>query len=268
MGKSFLKKSKNYTRNGSNAKFYRTLIINDSMPFAVVESYRSLKTNLLYIPIDGRCKKFVFTSAIPGEGKTLVSINTAISLSQSDLRVLLIDGDIRKPRVRTALDLSDGHGLSEYLSGQDAEPNIRKTSFPNLYVLTSGKSVPFTAELLSSEAMNTFLKKVETMFDYIIIDTPPLTVVPDALSLADRTHGYIVVSRADYSDTENTAAAVESINAVGGKVRGFVIDNLNYKKGGRYGYGKYGYSKYGYSKYGYSSGYGYGNNGDENGETK
>lgn len=269
---SFLKKSNNKVNNGTSAKFYRTLIINDNMPFAVVESYRSLKTNLLYIPIEAKCKKFVFTSAVPGEGKTLVSINTAISLSQSDLKVLLIDGDIRKPRVRTALDLGEGHGLSEYLSGQDAEPNIRKTSFPNLYVLTSGKSVPFTAELLSSEAMNTFLKKVETMFDYVIIDTPPLTVVPDALSLADRTDGYLIVARADYSDTENTAAAVENIKAVGGRVRGFVIDNLNYKKSGRYGYGrygrygKYGYSKYGYSKYGYSNGYG--SDGSDSGETK
>ena len=236
--------------DGPNLKFYRTLIINDNMPFAVIEAYRSLKTNLLYMPIESTCKKLVFTSAIPGEGKSLVSINTAISLSQSDLRVLLIDGDLRKPKIRTALELSEGHGLSEYLSGQDAEPNIRKTSYPNLYVLTSGKSVPFTAELLSSEAMNIFLQKAETMFDYIIIDSPPLTVVPDALSLSDRTHGYILVTRADYSDMESISVAMERIHTVGGKIRGFVIDNLNYKKNGDYGrYGKHGYSKYGYAKY-------------------
>ena len=96
--------------------------------------------------------------------------------------------------------------------------------------------------------------------------------MPDALSLAGRTDGYLIVARADYSDTENTAAAVENIKAVGGRVRGFVIDNLNYKKSGRYGYGrygrygKYGYSKYGYSKYGYSNGYG--SDGSDSGETK
>ena len=245
------KRNRKTNYDGPNLKFYRTLIINDNMPFAVIEAYRSLKTNLLYMPIESTCKKFVFTSAIPGEGKSLVSINTAISLSQSDLRVLLIDGDFRKPKIRTALELSEGHGLSEYLSGQDAEPNIRKTSYPNLYVLTSGKSVPFTAELLSSEAMNIFLQKAETMFDYIIIDSPPLTVVPDALSLADRTHGFIIVARSDYSDTDNTAEAVESIKAVGGKIRGFVLDNINYKHSGKHGYGKYGYSKYGYDSYGY-----------------
>ncbi|MGM9663386.1 MAG: CpsD/CapB family tyrosine-protein kinase [Eubacteriales bacterium] len=231
--------------NGASPKLYRSLIINDSMPFAVAEAYRSLKTNLLYMPIESKCKKLVFTSAIPGEGKTLVSINTAISLSQSNLRVLLVDGDLKKPSIRVALDLSEGHGLSEYLSSQDAEPNIRKTSYPNLYVLTSGKSVPFTAELLSSEAMNTFLRKAETMFDYMIIDSPPLTVVPDALSLSDRTHGYILVTRADYSDTESLSAAMGSIHAVGGKIRGFVIDNLNYKKNSDYRrYGKRGYANY------------------------
>lgn len=251
MGKFNINKRAKVDDGRSNAKFYRTLIMNENMPFAVVEAYRTLKTNLLYIPIEDRCKKFVFTSAIPGEGKTLVSINTAISLSQSGLRVLLIDGDVRKPRIKTALELSDGHGLSEYLSGQDEEPNIRKTTFSNLYVLTSGKSVPFTAELLSSEAMRAFLSRTESIFDYIIIDTPPLTVVPDALSLADRTHGFIIVTRSDYSDMENTNAAVESIRAVGGKIRGFVLDNINYKRGGKHGYGKGEYSKYGYEAYGY-----------------
>lgn len=251
MGKFNFKKRGKVDDGRNNTKFYRTLIMNDNMPFAVVEAYRTLKTNLLYIPIEDKCKKFVFTSAIPGEGKTLVSINTAISLSQSGMRVLLIDGDIRKPRIKSALELSDGHGLSEYLSGQDEEPNIRKTTFSNLYVLTSGKSVPFTAELLSSDAMRAFLQRTESVFDYIIIDTPPLTVVPDALSLADRTHGFIIVARSDYSNTDNTAEAVESIKAVGGKIRGFVLDNINYKHSGKHGYGKYGYSKYGYDSYGY-----------------
>ena len=233
-------------------------IINDETPFAVREAYRALYTNIMYMPVDGKCKKLVFTSAYPGEGKTSVSINLAytIATTSPNAKIVLIDADMRSPRVAKLLDMDvrGVHGLSEYLADIDSTPNFSESKYPNLSILTSGAESANTPALISSSRVGELIKYCEENYDYVIIDTPPINVVTDAALLTDYVDGYIMVTRADYSDINSVSEAVSVLQKVDAKVLGFVLCSLDTKKLQRYGrygkYGKYGrYSKYDTAKY-------------------
>ena len=222
-------------------------LVNNAAPFAVCEAFRTLYTNVLYLPIDGKCKKIALTSAVSGEGKTFVSLNLCMTIAQnsSEYKVLLIDSDMRQPRVANLLGDKDvtSHGLSEYLAGIDAEPNIKKTSIPNFYVITSGGETVNPAGLIRTSRMKELIDKCEGEYDYVIIDTPPVGIVADATLLCDFVDGYILSSRADYSDVRSIADALDALQHVGATVFGSVICNVKFKSGnGRYG--KYKYGKY------------------------
>lgn len=230
-------------------------VINDQTPFAVREAYRSLYTNIMYLPIDSKCKKLVFTSAYPAEGKTSVSINTAITiaLTSPEAKVLLIDADMRSPRIPQLLKLEqkDAHGLSEYLAGIDDTPNLLNSAYSNLSILVSGAENVNTPALLASSRMEKLFAFCDENFDYVIIDTPPVSVVTDAVLFSDYTDGYILVVRADYSDVNSLSDAVSTLEKVDAKILGITLCSLDTKRLKRYGrYGRYGrYSKYDTSKY-------------------
>lgn len=230
-------------------------IINDNTPFAVKEAYRTLYTNLMYLPIESSCKKIVFTSAYPGEGKTSVSINIAYTIANTspEVRVLLIDADMRSPRVAQLLgiDAEEKHGLSEFLAGIDETPNLTETIYPNLSLLTSGAESVNTPALLASSKVEKLAAYCEANYDYVIIDTPPINVVSDAIFLSGHVDGYVIVTRADYSDINSVSDAVDKLVKVDAKVLGSVLCSLDTKRMTGYGkYGKYdGYSKYDTSKY-------------------
>ena len=237
-------------------------ILNDSTPFAIKEAYRSLYSNVLYLPIESKCKKLAITSAYPGEGKTSISINLAytIAANSPESRVLIVDADMRSPRVSELIGKeSHGvHGLSEYLAGIDATPNYQGTVYANLMFLSSGASNSNTPGLISGSRMGALIADIDERFDYVIFDTPPVNVVADAVLLADRIDGYLLATRADFSDTKSVAEAVNKLEAASAVIHGIVLCAYNaksgsgYGKGGRYGkYGKYGkYAKYG-SYYGH-----------------
>ncbi len=239
-------------------------LINKDTPFAVREAYRSLCTNVLYLPIEDKCKKIVMTSAISGEGKTSTSINFALTLSEhsAEQRILLIDCDMRKSRasqIFPGINI-EATGLTEYLLGLDKTPNIQKIDGTKLSVLTAGGESLNPAGLLNSTKMRELMRELEEDYDYIIIDTPPVNVVSDALVLKELINGYIITVRADYSDINELSDSIEAINAAGGEIFGIVLGAVNFKSQRKYK--KY-YSKY--SKYGYSYGYGYGEHkSDEN----
>ncbi|MBR3681169.1 MAG: CpsD/CapB family tyrosine-protein kinase [Clostridia bacterium] len=232
-------------------------ILSDTTPFAVKEAYRSLYSNVLYLPIESRCKKIAVTSAYPGEGKTSISINLAYSIAENspESTVLIVDSDMRSPRVAELINKENHgvHGLSEYLAGIDAVPNFQPTVHPNLSFLSSGATNANTPGLLSGSRMEAFIQLIDESFDYVIFDTPPVNVVADAVLLADRIDGYLVATRADFSDTNSFGEAVKKLETAGAKVFGVVLCAYNaksgkgYGKSGRYGrYGKYGkYGKYG-----------------------
>lgn len=248
----FSKKNKAH----SNDRVDELRLIDDDTPFAINEAFRALYTKVLYLPITDKCRKIALTSAFSGEGKTYISINLAITLAKNseNKKILLIDADMRKPRVARILskyntEKVEKGGLSEYLAGINDEPNIIQTDTPNLSILFSGKESANPIGLINSKRMDELIEKCSAMFDYIILDTPPVTVVSDAVLLADKINGYIMASRADYSNINALSEAVDIVKNVGGEVFGVVLSSVNPKNAR----GKYSYSSYRNS--GYYSGY-------------
>ena len=140
-------------------------ILKEDTPFAITEAYRALYTNILYLPIESKCKKIAVFSAVPGEGKTTVSINLAytIAANSTESKVLIIDADMRKPRVASLLGLSGKKmsGLSEYLAGIDDTPALVSTKYDNLYFLPSGAVNANSPALLSTAKMKKLLEILE-----------------------------------------------------------------------------------------------------------
>lgn len=243
------------SRSHSDAFVDARRVINDSTPFAVREAYRSLYTNIMYLPIESKCKKFVLTSACPGEGKTSVSVNIAytIAMTSPKAKILLIDADMRNPRIPqlTNIPIRGVHGLSEFLAGIDDEPNIVETVHPNLSLLPSGAESTNTTALLSSAMMDRLMSYCDDNYDYVIIDTPPINIVTDAVFFSEHADGYMIVTRADYSDVSSVGDTVQVLENVNAKIIGFVLCSLDTKRMKRYGrYGKYGkYSRYDTYKY-------------------
>lgn len=218
-------------------------LVNDSTPFAIREAYKSLYTNIIYVGIEDRCKKIAVTSAVPSEGKSSVSANLAYTIAQnsSNSKVLLIDADMRVSKIHTFFDIDfSSHGLSEYLAGVDEEPNFTYLEDKNITVLTSGARSLNPTQLLSSSNMVKLFEILEEKFDFIIIDTPPVNVVTDALLFNEYINGYVISTLSDHSDVNNVEDCVEQLNRVGARILGFVLSALKLKNmGGRYRYSRY-----------------------------
>ena len=232
----------------SNDKIDELRLLDEKTPFAINEAFRALYTKVMYLPIDDKCRKIVLTSAFPGEGKTYVSINLAITLARSleNKKVLLIDADMRKPRVARILsryvnnENVKGGGLSEYLAGIHDTPNIIGTDIPNFSILFSGKESSNPIGLIHTKRMNELIDRCSEEYDFIIFDTPPVNVVSDALLFADKINGYIMATRAGYSNINALIDAIDSIQNVGGEVYGVVLSSVNPKNsGGAYKYKSY-----------------------------
>ncbi len=239
----------NKIRAHSNDRVDELRLIDENTPFAINESFRALYTKVLYLPIEGRSKKIALTSAFSGEGKTYISINLAITLAKNseNKKILLIDADMRKPRVARILskyseNSTNDHGLTEFLAGIDEKPNIVETDIPNLSILFSGKESANPIGLINSKRMDELLQSCEGEYDYIILDTPPVTVVSDAVLFADKIDGYIMAARADYSNINSLSEAVDIVKNVGGEVFGVVLSSVNPKNSrGNYSYKNSGY---------------------------
>ena len=231
-------------------------ILSKDTPFSINEAFRTLYTNVLYLPIEDNCKKIVITSAVPGEGKTYVAINLAISLAQNgdNKKILVLDMDLRNSRMPFLVkdiceeDANCSVGASEYLAGITEDINIVKSKVNNLYFFFSGAESPNPIGLLNSKRLSKLIKEFENSYDYIIIDTPPVNLVSDALLLQNCVNGYIIASRADYSNINNITETIKSLKEINAEIYGFVLSDINPKKSGK---GKK-YSKYSkYSQYKY-----------------
>jgi capsular exopolysaccharide synthesis family protein len=198
------------------------------------------------------------SSTISSEGKTFISVNLAAITAMLGKKVLLIGLDLRKPRINKIFEYEKVTGMSTYLSGNCGyEEIIRKTHIENLFYAASGPIPPNPAELIETQQMKDFMIKAKSEFDYIIIDTPPVAIVTDALLLAEYVDVNLFIVRQRYS-SRNTIDLIEQLHKHGElKNMAIVINDINLS--GYYGYGmRYGYTYgYGYS-YGlnyYSSGY-------------
>lgn len=225
----------------------RSQLVGENLSFEALEAYKLLRTNLtLSLPAGkGACRLIGITSSVAGEGKSTTAINLAYSLGKSGKRVLLLEADMRKPVTADVFGLPRGHGLSNLLTGSC---NLKEAVATDVFhlgvaVLPAGDVPPNPAELLNSSAMQTVLEMVSKIFDYIILDLPPVTAVSDALAMSDRLDGMIVVVRKDYCDQRMLAETMRRLEQVNAKILGFVMTDTDIagKKYKKYGYGKYGY---------------------------
>ncbi len=230
----------------------------------LAESFRSVRTNLKYFIKDTKNPVISVSSTISSEGKTFISINLAAIIALNNNKVLLVGLDLRKPRIHKIFGIDNDNGISNYLIGQEKFENIIfETGIENLWYTPSGPVPPNPAELIDSPAMKDFINQAKKQFDYIIIDTPPVAIVTDALLVSPLTDFYLFIVRQRYT-TKNTLGLIEELYRNENiKSLGIVINDINisgyYGYGLRYGYsGGYGYS-YGYNYYGhgYYGKYGY-----------
>ena len=161
------------------------------------ESYRVLRTSLEYSSIDKELKSIVVTSSEPGEGKSTVAGNLASIIAQNNKKVIIIDCDLRRPTIHKKFGISNSIGLTEYIIGKNDLNNVIQILNENFSVITSGRIPPNPSEILSSKSMENLLKALSVCYDYVILDTPPLTAVTDAQILAGKCDGTILVVRAE-----------------------------------------------------------------------
>lgn len=228
----------------------------------IAESFRSVRTSLKYFVKDIKCPVISVSSTITAEGKTFVSANLAAIIAMSGKKVLLVGLDLRKPRIHKIFGVNGDGGISNYLIGEETfDDVIIETGTENLWYAPSGPVPPNPAELIESPKMDEFIKKAKKEFDYIIIDTPPVAIVTDALLVSPLTDFYIFVVRQRYT-SKNTLDLIEELHKNENiKSIGIVINDISIS--GYYGYGlRYGYAfgygyNYGYNYYGYYGKYGY-----------
>ncbi len=206
------------------------------------ESFRSIRTSLKYFTPADQPIVIAITSAISGEGKTFVAVNLAAIMSLLGKKTLLVGLDLRKPRIHKILGVSNTTGMSTFLSGNDKfEEIIHKTSIDNLWYASSGPIPPNPAELIERKAMADFIAKAKKQFDYIILDTPPVAIVTDALLLAHHSDMMLFVVRQRYS-SKNTLNLIDEIYRNREiKNPGIIVNDISMT--GYYGYGlRYGYT--------------------------
>jgi polysaccharide biosynthesis transport protein len=212
------------------------------------ESYRALRTSILLSSLGGPPKTILITSALPQEGKTTTALNSATVLAQRGSRVLLIDADLRRPRIHQILGRNATPGLSNLLTGSATIGEVvQSTEIPNLYCVSSGSIPPHPAELLASDLMRNYLQMWREEFDHIIVDTPPVLSVSDAVMLSAYVESTIVVVRAGKTRKEALRRVHAIFSQVKTRVLGVVINavNLGSPEHYYYYYGKrYGDSKY------------------------
>ncbi|NEQ28092.1 MAG: CpsD/CapB family tyrosine-protein kinase, partial [Microcoleus sp. SIO2G3] len=192
----------------------------------ISESYRMLQANLKFLSSDRPLKTIVVTSAVPGEGKTLVSANLAMAMAQNGHKVLLIDADLRCGRQHQVWNVINDSGLSNVIVEQLDPQAIVKSAAPNLDLLTAGVIPPNPAALLDSQRMASLIRQFSAHYDFVIIDTPSVNIAADGLTLGKMADGVLLVTRPGVVDVGGATIAIERLEQSGQTVLGQVINSI------------------------------------------
>ena len=240
-----LRKEQDVTQSYVNQ---RRLILNSNSPFHIQEAYRTLQTNIRFSLPGKECKVVCLTSSMASEGKSTTCLNLAISMAETGNRVLLIDADMRRPSQGKLLIEKSSPGLSNVLAGLcDVRIAVRKDIRPNLDVLFSGEIPPNPLELLGSKTMERMLEDLKPLYDYVIVDTQPATIVADAGMIASMADGTLLLVRQNEAEKEGVSRAVKQLKMANAKMLGFVMNGVidekskGYKRKYKYGF-KYKYT--------------------------
>jgi len=207
------------------------------------EAFRTLRTNLQFVDAANHPRSIVFTSSLPGEGKTTTTANLAITMAASGVRVCVIEGDLRRPRLLEYMGMEGAVGLTNVLIGHaDLGDVLQQFSDTGVYVIGAGSVPPNPSELLGSTAMIKTLRELESRFDAVIIDAPPLLPVTDAAVLSTIAGGTVVVVGAGSLNRDHLAKSLQSLDAVKGRLLGLVLNRLPTKGADAYSYYRDGYA--------------------------
>jgi capsular exopolysaccharide synthesis family protein len=221
----------------------------------VAEAYRAIRTNIIFSS-DRPMRRLVITSSGPGEGKTTTAINIANVMARAGDRTLLIDADMRRPRIHKIFGLNGSvNGLSNYLVNNATTDNLfQPTRIEGLSVLTAGPIPPNPVELLNSPRLKELLDVAATQFDRIIIDTPPVIAVTDSAILSRLADAVILAVHGGRTHREVVKRAIDVLQNVGGRILGVLLNNVNIFRASYYDYYYYSYYRYAYGyKYGYTA---------------
>ncbi|HEV7475661.1 MAG TPA: polysaccharide biosynthesis tyrosine autokinase [Pyrinomonadaceae bacterium] len=215
---------KNGNHNGEE------LLLNSSQRSSLAESYRQLRTSVLLSSAGGAPKTLLVTSSQPGEGKTTTVVNIATTLSQTGAKVVIIDADMRRPRVHSIFNLDNSNGLSDILSSRMSEAEMLALVQPHqesgLHVITSGRIPPNPAELLGSEQLRTLINVLQKHFAHVVIDSPPAASFTDGVLLAAVVDGVLLVVHGGSASRHIVRRTKQLLADVGAKILGVVLNNV------------------------------------------
>jgi capsular exopolysaccharide synthesis family protein len=231
---------------GSDDDRARDLYVHENPKSSIAECCRSLRTNILFSAADRELRTIVVCSANPREGKTTTVLYLGTTMAQSGQRTLVIDTDMRRPRLHKSTGVPLAPGLSNLLIGEDDYDRlIQRTEIDNLYLLPCGLTPPNPAELLLTKRFEAVLGELARRFDRVILDSPPIQAVTDAVVLSKRVDGVVLVVRASKTMRDELRRSARMIRDVGGSIVGVIVNELD-SRDRYYGYGGYGYGGYGY----------------------
>ncbi|MGI6498419.1 MAG: CpsD/CapB family tyrosine-protein kinase [Oscillospiraceae bacterium] len=222
-------------------KIDRSHLLTVNSDFFVQESYKRLRTNVFFsLMAESDCKSILITSASQNEGKSIIAANLAISYAQAGNRVLLLDCDLRRPKLSQLLDLYAPVGLSNLLMDPELlDSALLNSHVPGLSVILAGDIPPTPSELLGSIRMKQLLERLKENFDYIIMDTPPITAVTDTTVLVPQSSGVLFIVRSRYSDHDSVAYALSQLRHANANILGFVLNGSNVEKSNKHRYKKF-----------------------------
>ena len=211
----------------------------------ISEIFRTLRTNIQFMNVKNDTKSLLITSSFPGEGKSWVSSNLAVTFAQLGKRVILVDADLRRGRLHTIFNLKSTPGLSDYLSNSnriDLYDIIKPTEKDDLFVIPRGTLPPNPSELLNSDKIKNLISDLETRYDLVIIDGTPCELVNDARILSTIADSTIVVTQYNKTKKADLKKTIDGIRNVGGNINGIVLNNVQTTEHGSYYSNNYYYS--------------------------
>lgn len=235
------------SKNTSHRKLFT---VSSDAPFQFVEAYKSLRTNLEFLSSAGNCKTILITSSVPEEGKTNVAVNLAMTIAASGKRVVLVDCDLRKGTSSRYLRIPRNHaGLTNVITSKDEgalAAALVRVKDSGITVLAAGTIPPNPTELLSAPMTEKIFASLQKAFDYVIVDTPPVSLVTDAAVLCRMADGVLLVVRPGVTTIQSAQLSKKNLEAVNAHILGVVMNGYNGKQSGR----RDGYSyAYSYSYY-------------------
>ncbi len=216
------------------------LLIYSDPRSGLAEAYRQLRTSVLLSTAGHPPKSLLVTSSLPSEGKTTTATNTAVSLAQTGSKVLIVDADMRRPRLHSIFNVTNGEGLSTLLSSETTDADITRVvkvdDGTKMHVLTSGPIPPNPAELIGSEQMANLLKRLQKHYSHVVIDSPPITSFTDGVLIASMVDGVILVVHSGKSSRQVVRRAKQLLSDVGARILGVVLNNVNLRSQDNYHY--------------------------------